>query len=110
MANNDLKALRYNSGKAKWGLISFPAIEPLVRVLEFGATKYAPDNWKLGFKQKELLECLQRHLIALFEGEELDKESGLPHIGHVMCNAMFYSYEKLVEEGKVERPKIKDSL
>jgi hypothetical protein len=33
-----------------------------------------------------------RHLIALLDGEELDSESGLPHIGHIMCNAMFHSY------------------
>ena len=33
-----------------------------------------------------------RHWMALCDGESLDKESGLPHIGHIMCNAMFYSY------------------
>lgn len=86
------KGLRYNEGKRKWSLVHFKSLEPMIEVLEFGAKKYAPDNWKKGFDQKEILESLQRHLAKLFDGEEIDSESGLHHIGHIMCNAMFYSY------------------
>jgi hypothetical protein len=50
------------------------------------------NNWQKGLAPREVLECLQRHLAALMDGETHDKESGLPHIGHVMANAMFYSY------------------
>jgi len=42
------KALRYNTGKLRWSLVHYRSLEPMVRVLEFGATKYSPDNWKLG--------------------------------------------------------------
>jgi hypothetical protein len=52
----------------------------------------ARDNWKKGFDTSEVLESLQRHVAQLFDGEVIDKESGLHHIGHIMCNAMFYSY------------------
>lgn len=86
------KALRFNTGKLKWSLIHYQSLTPLVRVLEFGALKYAPDNWKKGLDKKEILESLQRHLAALMDGEEIDPESGLPHIGHIQCNAMFYAY------------------
>jgi len=89
---NEDKGLRYNEGKRQWSLVDFKSLEPLVEVLEFGCVKYTRDNWKKGLPQNEILESLQRHLIALFAGEEKDKESGLPHIGHIMCNAMFYSY------------------
>jgi len=86
------EGLRYNEGKRKWSLVHFKSLEPMIEVLEFGAKKYSPDNWKKGFPKKEVLESMQRHLAKLFDGEEIDQESGLHHIGHIMCNAMFYSY------------------
>lgn len=88
----EVKGSRYNKDKRKWSLVHFKSLEPLVRVLEFGAEKYGLDNWKKGLEKKEILESMMRHLTALMDGEENDKESGLHHIGHIMCNAMFYRY------------------
>lgn len=92
VAENVLKALRYNAGKAKWSLVHFESMLPMVQVLEFGAKKYAPDNWKKGLDKKEILESMMRHLAALMDGQDVDPESGIHHIGHIQCNAMFYSY------------------
>lgn len=88
------KALRYNIGKPKWSLVHYKSLEPLVRVLEFGANKYARDNWKKGLDLQEILDSTQRHLAAMIDGEEFDKESTLPHSGHIMCNMMFFQYFK----------------
>lgn len=96
----ELKGLRYNEGKPKWSLVDFDSLIPLVRVLEFGAKKYSKDNWKEGLNKEEILESLMRHLVALFKGEVNDLESGLPHIGHILCNALFYSYYQSKEEEK----------
>ena len=87
-----LKSDRFNEGKPKWSLVHFKSMEPLVRVLEYGAKKYSSDNWKVGLDKKEILESLSRHLFALMDGEELDKESGLSHIGHIQANALFWEY------------------
>lgn len=84
--------LRYNDGKLKWSYVNFEALEPMVRVLMFGAQKYEPFNWQKGLDRQEILESMQRHLAALFDGETNDKESGISHMGHIMCNAMFYNY------------------
>jgi hypothetical protein len=84
--------LRYNDGKLKWSYVNWKAIEPMVRVLMYGAQKYSPDNWKKGLKKEEVLESAMRHLTKLIDGEMNDPESGLSHIGHLMCNAMFYQY------------------
>jgi len=86
------KGLRYNTGKRKWSLVHFRSLEPMIEVLEYGAGKYAPKNWQKGLDKSEILESLQRHVAKLFDGEDIDQESGLHHIGHIMCNAMFYSY------------------
>lgn len=83
------KAERHNSGKPQYSLLDLGCLEPGVRVLEFGAKKYARDNWKKGMPVTQILDSLLRHLGALRSGELIDPESGLPHIGHIQCNAMF---------------------
>ncbi len=87
-----MAADRFNTGKKKWSLVHFKSLDPMVDVLEFGAKKYSADNWKAGLDKKEVLESMMRHLAALMDGEEIDPESNLPHIGHIQCNAMFYEY------------------
>jgi hypothetical protein len=83
------KADRYNSGKAKYSMIDLTCMEQCARVLEFGAKKYARDNWKKGLPISEILDSQLRHIAALQRGEFIDPESGLPHIGHIQCNSLF---------------------
>jgi len=92
------KGLRYNEGKPKWGLVHFKSLEPMVRVLEYGAKKYSPDNWKKGLDKKEILESMMRHIAALMDGEEIDPETGITHMGNIQCNAMFYNYFTALED------------
>ncbi len=93
------KAARFNEGKPQWSYVHFKSLEPMVRVLEFGAKKYAPKNWMKPMDTMKILESMQRHLAALFDGEEVDSETGISHIGHIQCNAMFYNYHKDKENG-----------
>lgn len=86
------KAMRFNEGKPKWSLVDFKSLEPMVRVLEYGADKYSRDNWKDGLLVREIVESMLRHIFDFLEGEDLDSESGLPHVGHILCNAMFLSW------------------
>ena len=86
------QALRYNQGKLQWSIVDFDSLEGLVRVLEYGAAKYAPDNWKKGMPVTQVSESLMRHLFAFLRGEDVDPESGCRHISHVMCNTMFLEY------------------
>lgn len=84
--------LRFNSGKRKWSLVDWKSLEPMVEVLEFGAKKYDDWNWANGLKTTEVCESLLRHVFAYLNGEDNDPESGITHIGHIQCNAMFLSY------------------
>lgn len=88
------QSTRYNEGKPQWSLVNFKSLLPLVAVLEFGAKKYDRNNWQKGLQLHQILESSARHLFALMDGEENDPESGLPHIGHLQCNTMFYQYHK----------------
>ena len=99
MRNNDTKraldqieevrALRFNDGKPKYSLLDLTCLEPGVKVLEFGAKKYARDNYKKGLVLSEILDSMMRHIAAIQRGEFIDPESGLEHIGHIQCNALF---------------------
>lgn len=84
--------LRFNEGKPQWHLVDWSALEPMVRVLEYGAEKYTPNNWKKGMSQAELMDCLLRHCFAWTRGEDNDPESKLSHMGHILSNAMMLSY------------------
>jgi len=102
------KGLRFNNNKRKWSYVNFKAFEPMVEVLEYGAKKYTvgdasgAHNWKKGLDKTEILESMFRHLTKLMDGDTHDEESKLHHIGHIMCNAMFYSYFMQKEETDVK--------
>ena len=87
-----------NAYKPKWNLVHFKSLEPMVRALENGADKYAPHDWQKSYTKEEVKNKIQRHLAAIMDGNEVDEESGLLHIGHLMADAMFYSYFLTVKE------------
>lgn len=80
---------RRNKGKAKFSLINLSELENGCRVLEFGAEKYARNNYQKGLVFSEILDSMMRHISKLQDGEWVDEESGLPHIGHIQANAIF---------------------
>lgn len=81
-------------------MTNLKSLEVMVQVLEYGAGKYSPDNWKAGFKDRECEESMFRHIISYLSGEDLDAESGLSHLGHIMCNCMMLNYHRRKEAVK----------
>ena len=82
-------AMRFNDGKPQLVFIlDFPnAIAGLSDIKEHGAEKYALHNWKRGRGFRDTISSLLRHLVAS-QTESHDKDSGLPHIDHVVWNAL----------------------
>lgn len=104
MAKTDGGGLRYNDGKVPISLVPPSAIRAIARVFGYGAKKYAPRNWERGMKWTIPYECAMRHLLAWMDGEENDKESGLPHLEHAICNlAILIEYQKTYRQGD-DRP------
>lgn len=97
---------RYNDGKADISLIPLCTLEDEARVWMYGKQKYAAWNWAKGMDWSVPLACAMRHLAAWQRGEELDAESGLPHLAHAMCNLrMLTLYSKTYPEGDDRPPK-----
>lgn len=87
--------IKHDAGKPRMDLLSRSALEGVSQVLAFGAKTYAPDNWRKGMEWRRLIGAAMRHLQAFSDGEDMDPESGLPHIDHLGCCVMFLSeYQK----------------
>lgn len=84
--------LKKDNGKSRLDLIDPEWIEGTGHVLRFGAQKYSAHNWRGGIAYSRLLGAAYRHLGAINRGEDIDPESGLPHIHHVSCCIMFLSW------------------
>lgn len=71
------------ASKPSMGLIPVGAMESVARVMELGAKKYGPYNWR-SKKVKAMVYANAglRHLFKWIGGESIDEESGQPHLAH----------------------------
>lgn len=88
-------AVKHDAGKPRYDLLSALAVEGQAKVLGFGVAKYAAHNWRKGLEWSRLIRSALGHILAFMRGEDLDPESGLPHLDHAQCCLMFLSeYQK----------------
>lgn len=71
----------------KFSLIPVEALEIMARLYGFGAEKYAAHNWRKGYEWSKSYDSLQRHANAFWRGEDIDAETGLPHLAGVAFHA-----------------------
>jgi hypothetical protein len=83
--------LKYDENKPRMDLLDWTALEGLAKVLTFGANKYEAHNWRKGLEYSRVISAMLRHLAAVQRGEDVDPESGLPHVDHIGCCWMFLS-------------------
>lgn len=77
-----------------------------------GAAKYGRANWrKIGVRASIYYDACMRHLTKWFEGQEIDEDSGLPHLAHALaCIAIIIDAkeanklkdDRMVEGGYIE--------
>lgn len=60
-------------------------------------------NWRKGFKWTRLIAAAFRHLKAILQCEDIDPESGLPHVDHLMCMVAFLSGHQKSGYGEDDR-------
>lgn len=102
---------RYGSGarkvdgldKVDLTLVPGEAINAIAQAFEFGARKHGRDNYKKKpyLDQHVLKSAALGHILADLAGEELDEESGLPHLylaGAQICIALHNSCREKIRQ------------
>lgn len=82
--------VKYDGAKTMWSLLPLKPVQSIVEVLQYGAAKYAPDNWKnVPEGRTRYYDAAMRHLTAWWGGEVLDPDSGCHHLAHAGCCILF---------------------
>lgn len=81
----------YGEAKPKMSDTPTVGIREMGKVFTGGAEKYGRFNWRdHSVSSTVYYDAAQRHLMAWFDGEDIDPESGISHLAHVMacCNIL----------------------
>lgn len=96
-ATENAAAAKFDAGKVRPTLVPVSLVNAVAAVRTYGVEKYgSTENWRL-VERERYEDALYRHWLAYLDGEGTDKESGLPHLWHIACNAAF-----LIEMGRGE--------
>lgn len=83
------EAAHHDTGKvALQYVLAFKGLDDVARVGEFGAKKYGQFNYKAGSSYMRFLGSCVRHLAAFIRGENVDTESGISHLAHLIFDAL----------------------
>lgn len=93
--------IKHDSDKTRFDLIDHAFERELAEVLSHGAKKYAPKNWQQANPEEakaRYYAAMRRHMDAYLSGEEIDAESGCPHLICAACCIHFLRWFQ--REGK----------
>lgn len=100
-----LCAIKLDAEKNRLELLPVRPLLDVGKVLTFGAKKYEARNWEKGFAWSRPYAAALRHLFAWWAGETYDKETGLNHLAHALCEIMFlleFSYTHAEMDDRVQ--------
>ena len=81
---------KHDSEKLRYDLVPVKALKAIVQVLGCGAAKYGDNNWvTVPTPRRRYYAACQRHLQDWWDGEELDKETGVTSLAHAGCCILF---------------------
>ena len=76
----------------RYDLLPVEALDIMARLYGFGAEKYAAHNWRKGYDWSKSYASLMRHATRFWAGEDIDEETGLPHL----AGAAFHCFTLMV--------------
>jgi hypothetical protein len=107
MLQADVSAgVKFDDNKDPWHLAPWDAFLAIVKVLAFGAKKYAPRNWEKGMDWSRCWAALQRHQVAWWQREGTDPDTGYSHLWHAGCCIVFLIAYEIRGVGTDDRPQV----
>lgn len=73
---------------SQMGALDPAALYTVSEVAGMGATKYARYNFLKGYPWMLSYDAMQRHAMKFASGEDIDPESGLPHLAHMTWHGL----------------------
>ena len=83
------RGTKHDTDKDPWDLLPWDAMCEIVKILAFGAKKYAPRNWEQGIGYSRLFAATQRHITSWWARQDNDLETGRSHLAHAACCVCF---------------------
>ena len=102
------EGVKFDTGKRRVDLVPTEAINALADVLTAGAVKYGEHNWRHGMDWSRVYGAAQRHMLAFWGGDDIDEESGMPHLWHALTNMAFLVSYQALSVGRDDRWKQED--
>lgn len=81
--------------KAPIHLIPVEAITGMANAFLMGIEKHGKHKFREGIQYTELIDSIMRHTLAFLNGEDNDKESGMPHTWHIGANFAMLEYQRV---------------
>lgn len=97
------EGVKFDAGKHRVDLVPTEAINALADILTAGAAKYGEHNWRHGMDWSRVYGAAQRHLLAFWGGDDIDEESGMPHLWHALTNISFLVSYQAMSVGRDDR-------
>ena len=72
------------TGKGRYDLLPFHAIERVAKTFESGAIKYAEENWRKGIPLRRFLDSALRHLCKAAQGQ-IDEDHFTQAAWNILC-------------------------
>jgi len=72
----------------RFDLLPAEALAAVARHYGVGAAKYSAHYWRKGYEWSKSYAALQRHANAFWAGEDIDEETGSPHMAGVAFHAL----------------------
>jgi hypothetical protein len=103
--------VKLDSGKLRYDLMPFDALDEVAKVLTYGIKKYPKpeENWRVNSTKKDIkryMAAMLRHISELKQDRPFDSESGMHHLAHIATNSLFMI--ALCKQYGVEFPDFKD--
>ncbi len=99
------EAKHFDDGKTQlqW-ILSMAGLDDVAKVGAYGAKKYGQSNWRGGSEWMRYLGSTVRHVTSYIRRQELDQESGLPHLAHAVYNLLILLEWAKTGKGHDDRP------
>lgn len=105
MEQKDNVAVKHDQGKPSISHIPPETLLGVMEVFGFGGKKYGKYNFRNPMDHTRALDALFRHGFSILKGEDIDPESGMPHIYHLICSAIIYDWQRLNHPDRDDRYK-----